>query len=234
MLSQKSHKLVLVLMMIVALLITACAPSPVYAGAESGGVTGSRPATKPDSPARPLPALPALTVRAWGQQDPEALRGKIFPERTVTLPATPVDLVIPVLNVDAPVESVGRTADGAMDVPSRTQTTAWYRLGAAPGQEGTAVIAGHLDTARGKPAVFWDLAKLRPGDEVAVTDSDGITHTFAVDRVARYAYDDAPLDEIFGFQPGAHLNLITCAGSWNDTDDNYSQRLVVYTTLVTE
>lgn len=222
------QKITRLFLLLLALALTGCAPMPVHAGAE-GEMTS--PASHPVAPGL---ADARSSVRAWGSQDAEALRAKIFPERTVTLPATPMALTIPVLKVDAAVESVGRTADGAMDVPSRAEDTAWYRLGAAPGEEGTAVIAGHLDLANGAPAVFYDLDKLRPGDEVQVVDSDGITHTFAVDRVERYAFDDAPLTEIFGFQPGAHLNLITCAGSWNDTDSNYSQRLVVYTTLVGE
>ncbi len=222
--NQKLPKTFLILMMLVGLLMAGCAPMPVYAGTESGAApVQNRPATR---------SAPAVDVRAWGQQDPAALRAQIFPDQQISLPAYPVGLAIPSLKVDAAVESVGRTAEGGMGIPSKAQDAAWYRLGATPGQEGAAVIAGHLDTERGKPAVFWDLGKLKPGDRVAVTDSDGITHTFAVDRVQGYAYADAPLAEIFGFQPGVHLNLITCAGTWNDTEDNYSQRLVVYTTLV--
>ena len=170
-------------------------------------------------------------IRAWGQQDPEALRARIFPAQQVTAPAVPVGLAIPALEVDARVEAVGRTATGEMGIPSRAERTAWYQLGAVPGQEGTSVIAGHINTAKDGPGVFANLGDLRPGDQVQVTDSDGITHTFDVQRVERYPYDDAPLGEIFGFQPGAHLNLITCTGSWIKDARSYTERLVVYTTL---
>lgn len=241
---------VLLLLVLAALLVGGCAPTPVYAGPEEATaatppavstpvatatpVTVATPTAAATPEATPLPEDVTASIRAWGRQDPAALRAQIFPERAVSLPAVPVTLTIPAIGVDAAVESVGRTADGAMDIPRQAQNGAWYRLGAAPGQEGTAVIAGHLDTARGGPAVFYELGDLRPGDEIQVTDSDGITHTFAVDRVARYAYDDAPLAQIFGFQPGAHLNLITCAGSWNRAERSYSERLVVFTTLVGE
>jgi LPXTG-site transpeptidase (sortase) family protein len=141
-----------------------------------------------------------------------------------------VRLEIPAIGVDALVEHVGLTEDLAMDVPSKTENVAWYKLGYRPGERGSAVIAGHLDTATGAPAVFWNLESLEPGDEIFVQGADGIRRRFIVDYHTRYPYDDAPVQEIFGPAPVPRLALITCKGTWDRINRNYSHRVVVYAT----
>lgn len=140
----------------------------------------------------------------------------------------PTRLRIPPIGVDASVESVGLTADGAMDVPKDYANVAWYNLGPKPGAAGNAVIAGHLDS-KTAPAVFWDLRKLRPGDEVFVIGSDGIERRFVVTAMQVYKRDAAPLEQIFGAAPGTHLNLITCYGVFDRTRNEYDSNLIVYT-----
>lgn len=115
-----------------------------------------------------------------------------------------------------------------MDVPAKVEDVAWYKLGYRPGERGSAVIAGHLDTARGEPAVFWDLESLEPGDEVFVQGLDGVKHRFLVDFHTRYPYDGAPVQQIFGPADQPQLVLITCKGDWDRINRNYSHRVVVY------
>ena len=62
----------------------------------------------------------------------------------------PVRLRIPSINVDAPVEYVGLTPDGAMDVPKERANVAWFNLGPRPGENNSAVIAGHYGRKMGK------------------------------------------------------------------------------------
>ncbi len=144
----------------------------------------------------------------------------------------PVRLQIPRLGVDAAIESVGQTSDGRMDVPQGVQNVAWYNLGARPGEAGNTVLSGHLDDYKQDPAVFWRLNELEPGDQISVTDAQGVTHTFEVTGKELYAYDQAPLNRIFGFSLTSNLNLITCNGTWDSNALNYDQRLVVYSRLV--
>ena len=157
-----------------------------------------------------------------------------------TSPEQPARLRVPHLGIDAPVMSVGQTASGEMDAPRSNAHNSpywtsvfWYKLGAAPGQAGNVVIAGHIDRVGGDPAVFWELGSLRPGDTVSVTRNDGSVVNYAVDRVviypANYPGQDA-FNAVFGPTTGHHLNLITCSGVW--TANGYDQRLVVFTTQV--
>ncbi len=154
----------------------------------------------------------------------------------INLPATyntPIRLKMEKISLDATVEAVGQTKRSEMDVPKDADNVAWYNLGVKPGEQGNAVISGHLDDRAGK-AVFWQLRKLKVGDQVAVVDSAGVERTFAVIEVGIYPYNKAPLNKIFGFDLERDLNLITCTGKWNKKLHTYNQRLVVYTRLVSE
>ena len=142
--------------------------------------------------------------------------------------AGPSRLVIPTIGVDAAVESVGLTHDGAMDVPSGPYTVGWYRLGTPPGAVGSAVIGGHVDYRSVGPAVFWRLRELVPGDTLVVVTEDGDERRFRVTEVVSYATASVPLERVFGPAASPRLNLITCDGTFNARERNYDQRLVVY------
>ncbi len=147
--------------------------------------------------------------------------------------ADPARFVIdtPAIKVNAPVEYVGLTAERAMEAPKGWWNVGWYERGAKPGEQGNAVIAGHLDSDSG-PAVFWQLDKIRVGDEVRVVDVQGSTIRFRVREIQVYYNEDAPLTKIFGSSDGAHLNLITCDGFFDQNAGIYDRRLVVYTDRV--
>jgi len=175
----------------------------------------------------PLPSstpLPTPTVPPTSTPDPLAASG------------SPVRLQIPAIGVDAFVERVGLTTDNAMDVPAGWQNVGWYMPGHRPGEAGNAVIAGHLDNSSGGPAVFWDLALLSPGDEVTVTYENGDQFTFMVQDSAQYQFDAdvEVINRVFGDAPTPNLNLITCQGIWDRNKATYSERLVVFTSLMPE
>lgn len=161
-------------------------------------------------------------------------------ERAVVLPQTPIAygttmpltsperLIIPAIGVDANIQHVGVTRSGNMAVPDNYTDVGWYRLGSAPGDQGNAVIAGHLDTGFGRPAVFLDLDELSPGDEIIVRDASGEAVRFIVERLAIYDYTNGPMEEIFGPSDEPRLNLITCDGVWDPASKTYSKRLVVF------
>src|SRR5438045_3356428 len=72
---------------------------------------------------------------------------------------TPIWMTIPVISVNAPIESVGLDDQGAsMALPSGGGSIAWFNLGSLPGSFGNAIMAGHVDYIR-DTAVFWDLNK---------------------------------------------------------------------------
>jgi len=146
----------------------------------------------------------------------------------------PVRLIIPTIGINAPVESVGTQPNADLATPTKNPwvDVGWYNLGPKPGERGSAVIDGHLDRPGGFPAVFWYLRDLQVGDEVLVRSNSGKTLRFQVTRIAFYAPQDAPIQDIFGNWGGTYLNLITCAGDWIPSQHQTNLRLVVYTSLV--
>jgi LPXTG-site transpeptidase (sortase) family protein len=144
----------------------------------------------------------------------------------------PVRLQIPIIGVDSAIEDALITPDGRMDVPSGTVDVAWFALGPHPGQVGSAVIGGHYGIQDGIPFVFYDLNKLKVGDNVYIIDDEGNTLTFIVRSIASFNRN-ADATSVFTSSDGlAHLNIITCEGIWNQINGNYPLRLVVFTDLV--
>jgi LPXTG-site transpeptidase (sortase) family protein len=153
-----------------------------------------------------------------------SIQGAVSPEPASA--GLPVRLKIPKIKVNAVVEHVGLTSDGAMGVPKSPKTTAWFDLGARPGDTGSAVIAGHYGFKKG--SVFDRLYKLRKGDKIYVEDERGATTDFVVRESRSYGQNETATSVFYSGDEKAHLNLITCMGVWNKTTKTYSKRLVVF------
>lgn len=138
----------------------------------------------------------------------------------------PIRLKIPSINVDAAIQYVGLTSKGAMEVPNNIVDVGWFDLGPRPGENGSAVIAGHFNGENGEAGVFVNLYKLKVGDKFYIEDNYGTTTSFVV-RTSR-TYDPGYADDVFSGSDSAHLNLITCDGIWDGAKKNYSKRLVVF------
>ena len=144
----------------------------------------------------------------------------------------PLTFSIPKLNIDSEIEYVGMEEDGRMGDPESPDTVAWWKLGARPGQKGSAVLAGHLDAPDGTPGIFWDLDTLEVGDEINIKDENGNKLVFEVFDKQIYEDENFPIKEVFGKDEDAYLNLITCEGTFDTTAKNYDKRYVVFSKLV--
>ena len=143
----------------------------------------------------------------------------------------PNTVKIPDIDVEAKVEWVGEDNQGNMDIPKDTDNAAWYEKGYYPGEKGSMVIAGHKDSKTG-PAIFYNLDKLSFGDAITVSDMKGKIYRYIVFDKKLYEEDMFPVKEIFGKTDFSILNLITCKGTFNRSDESYSHRLVVSAKLV--
>lgn len=141
----------------------------------------------------------------------------------------PKKISMPLFGINTTVQEVGITAAGAMEAPGNYKTVGWFKLGVKPGEKGSAVMAGHLDTNLGKEGVFWNLNKLKIGDYVYITDEYGSKMRFRAVKSEVYSAENAPMEEIFGASNIARLNLITCDGAWDAGKKSYNKRLVVFT-----
>ncbi|MET3983689.1 class F sortase [Streptomyces sp. PvR034] len=148
------------------------------------------------------------------------------------LPGSPPRRIrIPAIRVDAPLTGLDLEADGSLAAPppARRDLAGWYRDGTTPGAVGTAVIAGHVDTATG-PAVFYRLGALRRGALIEVTREDGRTAVFTVHAVEVYDAGAFPDRLVYGPSPRAELRVITCGGRFSPRT-GYQGNVVVFAHL---
>ena len=145
--------------------------------------------------------------------------------------ARPVALTIPAIAVRTPLERLGRTPQGTLQVPASTTVAGWYTGSPRPGEIGSSIIAGHIDSTQG-PAVFFRLRLLRPGDLVYVRRSDGTLAVFRVYAEHMYPKNDFPTERVYGPTPDAELHLITCGGVFDQATRSYLSNVVVYATQI--
>jgi LPXTG-site transpeptidase (sortase) family protein len=140
----------------------------------------------------------------------------------------PVRLKIPSLGVDSAIEDALITPDGRMDVPAGSVNVAWFALGPQPGDVGSAVIGGHYGIKDGVPFVFYKLNTIQVGDKIQIVNDKGDTINFVV-RSTKSFDSKADATDVFTSSDGvAHLNLITCEGTWNQVNGGYPDRFVVF------
>ena len=141
--------------------------------------------------------------------------------------ARPVSLSIPVIGVHTRLIRLGLTTQGTLQVPASTAVAGWYTGGPRPGQVGSAVIAGHIDSYLG-PGVFFRLRLLRPGDRVYVRQAGGVLAVFRVYAEHSYPKDHFPTQRVYGPAPDPELRLITCGGTFDPAIGSYLNNVVVY------
>jgi hypothetical protein len=162
-----------------------------------------------------------------------ASAGKHGPEPAALAVArsVPLELSIPALGLTVPLSELGLNPNDTVQVPTDFQEPGWYEYGPSPGQLGSSVILGHVDSYQG-PAVFFQLRTLRPGDRVDVTLADGVTTHFVVQHVAMYLKASFPTQLVYGSRGYSALQLVTCGGVFDSQTGHYLSNVVVYTSLV--
>ncbi|MET9429411.1 class F sortase [Streptomyces sp. NPDC003036] len=177
------------------------------------------------------PSVPAPVRQAAAPtQPPRASVGKQTP---LSLPrSVPTRLRIPAIGVDAPFTDLSIGPSGRLEAPpdDDVNLVGWFAAGVSPGQLGTAIVAGHLDT-KTSPAVFARLSTVQPGNRVAISRKDGTTATFVVDTIESFPQDDFPDERVYSDTADAQLRLITCGGSYDHEKKRYTENTVVFAHL---
>jgi hypothetical protein len=139
----------------------------------------------------------------------------------------PVRLVIPALGIDTAVGALGLQPDHQVMVPTSAHVVDWYEDGPTPGQIGSAVILGHVDSFRG-PGTFFYLKNLKAGDSITTRLADGAVAHFVVVRVVQYSKTAFPDRLVFGSSGTQSLQLVTCGGTFDHATGHYESNIVVF------
>ncbi|GGX56848.1 class F sortase [Streptomyces fructofermentans] len=193
---------------------------------------GPAAATREPGDAKASPGPPASTEPGPRREVRE--RPPARPRATPPVPLTrsrAVVLRIPRLGLEAPVVGVRLDRDRRLTTPpvDNPKLVGWYEGGPTPGERGTAVVVGHLDTRTG-PAVFAGLRTLTPGRLVEARRADGRTAVYTVDAVRTYDKARFPDSEVYGIRTRPELRLITCGGAY-DRRTGYHSNVVVFAHL---
>lgn len=187
------------------------------AGASSGRLAAEGPErTSTARRAEPITLRPALAGVASTADEADRAR--------------PTRLVVPDAGVDTRLVPLGLLPDGAMEVPQDAAVAGWYEPGPAPGEVGSAVLAGHVDSKRA-PGVFFHLAGLRPGDPITVERDDGRQFVFSVTAVEQHPKSALPADRIWAPTSEPTLRLVTCGGTFDRRTRHYTDNVVVFAEL---
>lgn len=177
--------------------------------------------TPSTSGAASAPSPAGTTYRSLDRRDATELPR---PDRT----PRPVELRIPAIDVNVPVDVVGLDAAGQVEVPVDVTRSGWYRFSAKPGSgEGSTVIVGHVDGVDQGAGAFYDLRSLNPGDTITVTRADDRRVTYEVVARERFDKDRVPLRELFSRSGPERLTLITCGGPFDPASLEYTDNIVV-------
>ena len=154
---------------------------------------------------------------------------------------TPTAIRLDRLVIGAKVAELGMDDSGAWQLPDAG--VGWYWFTATPGTPGNAVMVGHFDSWWGGNGPLARLHEARVGDRIdldvtmrmASPDGavpDGTGDAVAVTQTLTYAVATSRLVDRTDISPTAptddeRLTLVTCAGWWSFTLNDYTMRRVV-------
>jgi sortase (surface protein transpeptidase) len=142
----------------------------------------------------------------------------------------PIRIIIPAIGVNAGVVPLGLNPDHTIEVPSNLADTGWFRPGPEPGEQGAAVIVGHLE-GRGGRGVFYRLRELRVGDVITIRLHDRSTLHFVARSMLRVPKNRFPTRRVYARTREPTLRLITCAGELNPATGRHPDNYIVFASL---
>jgi sortase A len=164
-----------------------------------------------------VPALPPADISAPQAGATAAAPAPTAPPDRPPATSPPTRLVIPSINLDIPILSVGTktTQSGGQirtvwaDVPN---AGAFHETSAYPGNPGNTVINGHRDILG---AVFRHLDRVVVGDKITLYVGDvaypyQVVEILVVPEVFASASQRAENQRLIGYMPEERLTLITC------------------------
>ena len=167
-------------------------------------------------PPAALPALPAQPPKKGA--------------RAVRPTPDPTSVRIPALGIHRDLVELGVIGTD-LQVPDDYSDIGWWRDGPSPGENGAAVLVGHVDSPTG-PAVFYQLSGMRPGHRIVVERENGSRMVFAVRDVKAFARNRFPSRHVYRTHGAPVLRLVTCGGTFDADSGHYTSNVVVFAHLV--
>jgi hypothetical protein len=186
----------------------------------------------PASSGTPIPAEAPSPDRTEGSRADTVPRFTIPSDAAPGVAPDPQQLRIPSLGVDAPLDPVGvEPSTGEMEIPEDVTAVGWYRYGPAPGEPGSAVLAGHVDSRRQGLGVLHRLREVEVGAPIEIVDADGNRTRWEVTALRQLPKAELPTEELFRREGQPTLAIVTCGGSFDPALGRYADNVIAYAVL---
>ena len=146
-----------------------------------------------------------------------------------TAPDQPRRITITSAGIDGFIQSVGKDQHGNIAAPNNVHLAGRYTGSVKPGDEGLSIVDGHVQ-GRYSAGIFKNLATVKTGAQIDVEYGDGTQHRFQAVTIKTVDTTEAA-KELYARLPDVpkQLNLITCAGRYDEKSGSYAQRVIVAT-----
>ncbi len=202
-----------------------------------GGITTTALGLYPGPPATSSTASPATSSPATSATPsqipaPATVAAAGAPAQAPVPAVLPVRVDVPSIGVSSSLLDLGKDANGEVQTPpgEPRSPAGWYKNSPVPGQTGSSVILGHVNSTAGPVGVFYRLHELTAGQEIDVTRNDHTTAVFTVDIVKTYHKSAFPTIEVYQNADRPEVRLITCGG-YDPATREYLDNTVVYAHL---
>ena len=210
-------------------------PEAESAADGDGAVPAQEVAQEP--PPRPLPEFDEDELVLGGSGEAGAILGGQGIVRSSGVDRrTPWEFLLPSAKIRADIVRVGLTASNAFGAPDNPEVIGWWETGPAPGEPGNVLLDGHRDFTDTEgnigTGVCWLLPETGIGDFIVIRDNEARTnHLYTVIETTSVPRDDQ--DGVAYLQPTREsiLTLVTCEGSFDTGNNNYSNRRIVVAEL---
>ncbi|MDB5169818.1 MAG: Sortase family enzyme [Candidatus Saccharibacteria bacterium] len=131
------------------------------------------------------------------------------------------------------IKHLGLADNNRIAEPDNLYDTAWYTGSSKPGEQGAMFIFGHVSSWEAT-GIFYNLKNLKPGDRITIQRGDDQLFLYEVSSTKTYPADQVDMNAVLApvnpKVPG--LNLMTCSGKVIKGTNDFSERLVVFASLV--
>jgi hypothetical protein len=147
----------------------------------------------------------------------------------------PITVYISAVDIWAPIVELELGEFGELALPDIGGVAGWLGGSPNPSRVGPTVIAGRLDW-RGTEGAFWNLDRVRVGDEIVVRSVSKLAHHIAIFQITAvnlYRKTEFPTELIYGDLTYNALRLLT-DGGFNVNSGLYEGNVVVFARISSE
>ena len=146
-------------------------------------------------------------------------------------PNQPRNIEIKSINVSANIIPLGLLADNTLDAPTTAWDVGWYKDSDVPkDNSGALLLDGHVNNTLGTPGIFYDLHKLKAGDEITLETGNHKEYEYTVKQVKQVPTNEVDMGSMMkSIEDGKQgLNIITCGGEYDHKKATFEDRILVY------